>query len=105
MTSLVGLRHHVGDEWSTEGMTSQKFVYIFGKGADMGSTLAQRLAAAEFAVHASKRMTGGLHVRVREGSDDESEVERIRTETAPDSKVGPSGTPTSYIPGYRAGLA
>lgn len=56
--------------------------------------LTNRLEPLGVQVRPSARMSGGVHVRVREGTDDEAEVQAIVDAVAPNARRGPSGTPT-----------
>lgn len=81
---------------------SQKFLHIMAPD-DQLKALERRLVAAGFKVAPSKRMAGGLDVRIREQSVDQDEVEALAREVAPDVRWGPSGAPVVDLRGYREG--
>lgn len=83
-------------------MAAQKLLYIVGAGA-AEPALRRRLAAEGFDAKPSGRLAGGIHVRIRVGTDDEATVDRIVSEVAPDAARGPSGTPIYDFEGYREG--
>lgn len=80
----------------------QTFLYLMGPD-DQISALSRRLKAEEFSVGPSGRMTGGVHVRIREETGDEDLVMRIAGEVAPNVRRGPGGSPSMSIDGYREG--
>lgn len=67
------------------------------------ATLRRRLEGAGFRTTPSGRMSGGIHVRVRENTGDEAEVRRIVDEVAPGAEYGPAGSPTHDVVDYRKG--
>jgi len=81
---------------------SQKFLHLMV--GEVEDKVAAELAKAGFRVARSDRMVGGLDVRVRSGTNDESVVMDIASRIAPDASRGPDGTPASNLRGYRAGL-
>lgn len=66
--------------------------------------LAKELTAARFRVTPSERLSGGVHVLVRTESNDESAVASIVEKVASTATLGPSGSPTRHLSGYRDGL-
>ncbi len=87
---------------STERMANQTFLYLYG-GDEQLSVLTKKLEAKGFAVSPAKRMTGGIHVRVRENTEDEATVETLRASLAPDVRQGPGAAPSMSLKDYRAG--
>lgn len=81
-------------------MKEQTFLHIMSSD---GAALTRKLQAAGFRVTPSQRMSGGIHVRVREDTDDRAEVERIVEEVTPGATYGPEGAPTMNIADYRQG--
>jgi hypothetical protein len=80
----------------------QKFVHIMA--GENESILVAALTSAGFKVGPSGRLSGGVHVRVRTGTQDEATVEATAARVAPDAIFGPSGSPTTHLEGYRDGL-
>ena len=79
---------------------SQRMLHLMAP-PDQERELTTRLRSSGFQVSASGRLAGGIHVRVRAGSTDEAEVDRIAAEVAPDARRGPAATPTHDLAGYR----
>ncbi|WP_406025979.1 hypothetical protein OH802_05845 [Nocardioides sp. NBC_00850] len=67
------------------------------------ATLTASLTAAGFKVTNSPRMVPSIQVRVREGTGDEAEVNRLVALHAPNAEVMPPGAPVMHIEGYREG--
>lgn len=72
----------------------QKFLHIIA--GDSEAALSSELTKAGFQVGPSGRMSGGLNVRVRSESNDETTVTDIVNRIAPKTSFGPSGAPTTH---------
>jgi len=80
---------------------NQKFLHVMA--GEREADLLSDLSKAGFEVRPSGRMSGGLHVRIRSNTPDESTVTEIVRRVAPEAIFGPSGSPTTHLEGYRAG--
>jgi hypothetical protein len=80
----------------------QKLMHVMA-GADE-VRLIEELADAGFRVTPSGRLSGGVHVLVRTGTKDEDAAAEIIERVAPAATLGPSGSPTTHLSGYRDGL-
>lgn len=80
----------------------QAFMHFYGDESQIAELIG-RLEAAGYRAGPANRDEGGIHVRVREDSSDEDEVEQIASEVAPDLQRGPDGSPTVTLVGYREG--
>lgn len=80
----------------------QVFMHYYGNDSGMAEFM-RRLEAAGYRVGPANRDVGGVHVRVRDDADDESEVEQIAAEVAPGLERGPNGLPTVALVAYREG--
>lgn len=81
---------------------TQKFMGYAVQG-ERRAALTRAAELAGYKVSDAQRMVPGIMIRVRVGTRDEAEVERLVAENAPGAKPLPGGTPASSIVGYRDG--
>lgn len=84
---------------------SQTFLTYAFDSAEQRDRVATRLSAAKFVTADARRLVPhSLHIRIRTGTGDQAEVERVLAEFAPNAEKLPGGSPTVGIVGYREGL-
>lgn len=92
----------VRDSTNSAERDHQVFMHVMAPD-DQLQRLQGRLARRGFRVGPSQRAAGGLHVRIRSGSNDEEIVLRVVAKAAPEARYGPPGAPTATIKDYRKG--
>lgn len=81
---------------------TQQFVSFGVKGSERFALIAA-LESARFQISESRPGVPRIQVRVREGTQDEAEVNRLVAKHAPSATAMPPSTPSRFFPGYRDG--